>query len=145
MAAVTAVVLERTGKLSSLIQLTGITPVTVPDHHDTDVLEAVRRRQTAVWKLTEASASASAEAEDVLNRAAAVLESGVNTLGGPTHRQDVRPTTPAHVLEEVKKAAKASAHDATHAESAALIRTLASLSLGLEQICLMLDRELPHD
>lgn len=128
--------LQRAGALDGV--LAAIPPAREPDHGDTAILTAVRRRQSALADL------AAHHDAPVVTRA---LTSALNSLGGragspATGEPESSVDKPGFdgLVTALQDASAECADDAVKAHSAALVRTLASLSAGLAQLAAFLEQ-----
>lgn len=126
--------LQRAGALDGVLSV--IPPAREPDHDDTAILTAVRRRHTALIDL------AAQHDVPVVTR---TLTSALNSLGGRTGSSAGEPDSPGNnsepdsLVAALKEASEECADDAVRAHSAALVRTLASLSAGLAQLTAIME------
>lgn len=126
------------GALDAAIRATGLRPVREPDHADTALLSRVRRHQSAL--LTAAETLARSDSSEALENVIETVASALNTLGGPTQSDGAVPDISDDLGVELDHAASMCADDAGRAHSAALTRTLSSMSVGLAQLAVIWER-----
>lgn len=142
--AATVVGLGRAGGLDGLVRMTGVSPARQPDSGDKTLLDSVRRRHTRLLDLAEASAHDADDTDETLRLVVDTLNTALNRIGGPAARRTVSPADEEDIREAVQHAASECATDATDARSSALVRTVASMSIGLEQLAVVLQQNDTH-